>query len=601
MSESTRAEVFGRSPNRQSGRMLGRLLSGLRHSCGPSSWLLMLLVMGGILSTRVWADEPTAQDTAAGLQAGLLADWPLGKDGRDVSGQGRHLRSQGDLQWGQPGPAGPSSGAVSLNGRTTYLELPADQIPDLGTGDFSVSMWMQHATQATCLPGDLLSHYDPATLRGIQLGLKSQAVTTSVANDRHLHFGIDDQRESGWQDCGRPGNALLAFGLVVHRGELYAGTCEPGAGESGRVYRYAGGDRWIDCGAPDNSNSVTSLAVYEGELYVGTGKYRVAGSSLPESENQELGGRVFRYGSVGEWIPCGRLPDTEAIGGMVVYRGRLYASSLYRPAGFYRYEGDDRWTDCGVPEDGRRVVALGVFEDGLFGSSYDGGRVYRFDGEHWQDLGQLEDNTQTYSFAVYQGQLHVGTWPSGRVYRYESPGVWTDIGRLGEELEVMGMLIHNGRFLAGTLPLAEVYAYTGGTNWRRLDQLDRTPDVKYRRAWSMAEHQGRAYVSTLPSGHIHAYAAGLNTLHGHTIPAGWNHVGAVRRGGEIELYLNGNKVASAKLPPGEKPYNLTHGAPLWIGRGQNGPFQGELAQVKLYSRALSPAECQQLAKSSTNP
>ena len=50
----------------------------------------------------------------------------------------------------------------------------------------------------------------------------------------------------------------------------------------------------------------------------------------------------------------------------------------------------------------------------------------------------------------------------------------------------MGMLVHNGRLVAGTLPWAEVYSYEGDQVWKRLARLDHTPDVKYRRAWTMA-------------------------------------------------------------------------------------------------------------------
>lgn len=51
-----------------------------------------------------------------------------------------------------------------------------------------------------------------------------------------------------------------------------------------------------------------------------------------------------------------------------------------------------------------------------------------------------------------------------------------------------------------TLPLAEAYVYEGDTTWRRMQQLDKTENVKYRRAWTMAEHAGKVYCSTLPSG-----------------------------------------------------------------------------------------------------
>ena len=339
-------------------------------------------------------------------------------------------------------------------------EIPAAEAPRLGNGDFTVAMWAKSEEITDRLPGDLISRYDPATCRGFHLTLKTNTgVTPNQANWRHLQFGIDDDRASAWRDCGRPGQALLARGLATHEGALYAGTCEPGKDQSGRVYRYAGGQQWIDCGAPDQSNSVAALAAYQGKLYAGTGQYRVAGSSLPESENLTPGGRVFRYEGGSRWTACGQLPETEAVGGLVVFRGRLYASSLYQPAGFFRYEEGTTWTVLPVPQGPdlrtgvtgpRRVQSLTVHDGFLYASSYDGGRVYRFDGQEWTDCGQVGENTQTYAFAPYLGRLHVATWPSGRVFRFEALDHWTDTGRLGDELEVMGMLVHNGRFVAGT-------------------------------------------------------------------------------------------------------------------------------------------------------
>ncbi|MBU6180611.1 MAG: hypothetical protein KGR69_13170, partial [Verrucomicrobia bacterium] len=220
--------------------------------------------------------------------------------------------------------------------REPFTVPPAD-MHAFDQGDFSIALWLK----ADAGPGgDLVSRYDPVKRQGFHLTLKSNpGVTSNQANWRHLQFGIDDHRDSGWTACGRPGRALFAFALAVHEGALYAGTCEPGKDERGRVYRLDGGDRWIDCGAPDGSNSVTALAVFDGALYAGTGKYRVAGSSLPESENTTLGGKIFRYEGGTQWIECGQLPGTEAVGGLVVHEGKLHASSLYKPAGFFRYEG----------------------------------------------------------------------------------------------------------------------------------------------------------------------------------------------------------------------------------------------------------------------
>lgn len=483
---------------------------------------------------------------------------------------------------------------------TGPVTVPSTESVAFEKGDFTLALWLK----ADAGPGgDLVTRYDPAKRRGFHLTLKSNpGVTSNQPNWRHLQFGIDDHRDTEWTACGRPGQALFAFALAVHDGALYAGTCEPGRGERGRIYRYDGSDRWIDCGAPDGSNSVTALAVFDGALYAGTGKYRVAGSSLPESENQIPGGKVFRYGGGDQWTDCGQLPGTEAVGGLVVHEGKLHASSLYKPAGFFRYEGGTQWTSLPVPRGPdnttnevvpKRVVPLTVHDTSIYAGSYDAGHIYRFDGAGWTNCGRLGENTQTYSFASLGGALTVGTWPSGRVYRFDGIERWTDLGRLGEELEVMGMLVHNGRFLAGTLPLAEVYEYEGGTTWKRLARLDPTPDVKYRRAWTMAEYDGLVFVSTLPSGVIHSFAAGTQVQWGHSLSENWHHVAAVKTSGSIALYLDGKEVARRETDLAD--YDLANEAPLRLGDGRNGTLKGRMREVRVYREALTKEAIANLA------
>jgi hypothetical protein len=484
-------------------------------------------------------------------------------------------------------------------------EIPPSEAPRLGTGDFTLAMWLQSDENSDRLSGDLISQYNPVKHCGFHLTLKSNpGATTNQANWRHLQFGIDMNRESAWKDCGRPGNATVAFGLAVHEGALYAGTCEPGKDESGHVYRYAGPNQWVDCGAPDRSNSVMALAVHQGKFYAGTGKYRLAGSRLNESSNTTMGGRVLRYEGGTRWTDCGQLPDTEAVGGFVVFKNQLYAASLYKPAGFFRYEGESHWTSLSVPQGPdlktqevgpKRVEALTVHEGYIYASSYDGGHVHRFDGKSWTDCGQLGDNTQTYSFTQYEGRLYVGTWPSGRVYRFEDLNKWTDVGRLGAELEVMGMAVHNGRLLAGSLPLAEVYSYEGGTTWKCLTRLDHTPDVTYRRAWTMAEHGGQVFCSTLPSGKVYAFSAGLQTAWEHTLSSAWHHVTAVKSSDRLTLYVDGKKVSETPVPDNVN-YQLDSEQPLRLGIGMNGPLNGRLSDVRIYQRVLKPGEVESLAK-----
>jgi hypothetical protein len=527
------------------------------------------------------------------IHKGLAGHWTLSGNTGDISGNGRDAIVLGDIDTMVKGPDGQAGSAILFNGLNSCLEIKSGRLFNPGKNDFSLSVWVKTGDDNDDVPGDIISQYDTSLHRGFHLSLKSNAVTTSQANALQVHFGIDSNHMSEWSDCGRPGNALCAFSLASFNGSLYAGTTEAGKDESGHVYRYAGERQWIDCGSPDKSNSVMALAVFNGKLYAGTGKYRLAGSALPESENLNPGGNIFRYEGDKNWTDCGKLPEAESIGGMIVYRGDLYASSLYRPAGFYRYDGKKSWIDCGTPG-GKRVVALAVYNGFIYASSYDGGFVYRYDGNGWTDCGQLGNNTQTYSFAVYKGRLYVGTWPSGRVYSFGDINRWTDAGRLGNELEVMGMLVHNGRMIAGTLPLAEVYFFRGDTLWEKIVRLDHTRDVKYRRAWTMAEHDGKVFCSTLPSGKIFSYESGRNVLSTNPVTPGWHHLAAVKSEDRLSLFIDGKKLAQSE-PFDPDMFDLDNQMPLKIGFGSNDYFNGSMANIRLYNRALSSREIRYLS------
>ncbi len=217
--------------------------------------------------------------------------------------------------------------------------------------------------------------------------------------------------------------------------------------------------------------------------------------------------------------------------------------------------------------------------------------VYRFDDPGWTDCGTPRVTTQTYSFMQHQGELFVGTWPIGNVFVLREPGVWDDRGPLGEEKESMGMAVYNGKLYAGTLPFANVYRYDGGTTWTDTGRLDTTPDVQYRRAWSMAVFQGKLFCGVLPSGRVLSYETGRSISRDYELPPGWVHLVAQRRGGMMNLYVNGrhvNEKSHANL-------DVDTTASLRIGLGQHDYFNGRLKDVRLYARALDEAEVAALA------
>ena len=212
--------------------------------------------------------------------------------------------------------------------------IEAAELPGWGESDFSIALWLRCSEPSRQLPGDILSQYDHRARRGFHLSLKSNSGVTSnqptggTCSLASTMTGVRVGRTVGAR------RKLVCVALAVHEGQLFAGTCEPGVDQAGRVYRLGGEGQWMDCGPLDGANSVTALAVHQGQLYAGTGKYRTAGSALEESANPIPGGSIFRYAGDQRWMACGRLPDRQAVGGLAVYDGRLYASSLYQPAGF---------------------------------------------------------------------------------------------------------------------------------------------------------------------------------------------------------------------------------------------------------------------------
>lgn len=548
--------------------------------------IILLLGFSLILGTaNTNAEEPT-----------LIARWNLNGDAQDSSGNELHAQNHA-ANLTTPAAQPRTGKAATFDGKTFYLEVPNAEPLTLGTDEFSITAWVNTAADLDDVLGDIISKYDSQARRGFNLTIKHNVGgTTSQANYRHVQFGIDNNHlDNAWSDNGRPGEAILIYSLAVHDGALYAGTCVAGTNQAGRVYRFDGDQSWIDCGAPDRCNAVSALAVYDGHLNAAVSKYRLAGSSLTESENPYPGGKIYRYDGDGTWELVGTLPEVQAINGLAVFRGKLYASSMYAPAGLFRYDGDQNWTNCGSPG-GKRVEALAVYNGFLFATGYDEGAIYRFDGSDWTHCGNLADNTQTYSFAIHHGRLYVGTWRSGRVYRYEADNHWTDMGQLGEELEVMGMAIYNGGLFAGTLPLAEVYRFDGPNQWKNTGRVDLTPDVRYRRAWTMAVFDGRLFVGTLPSGHVMSIEAGKSVTLDRELPPGWVHLAAVKAPTRLQLYLDGELAAeSATFDAAD--YDLTNTQPLMIGFGPHDFFNGQLSDVRLYRGSLSQEEVAEIAAS----
>ena len=540
------------------------------------------------------------------LHDDLLGHWSFENDLQDHAPSKLHSAATNVAIGNIPGEQGRAGGAV-FDGRTSVIEVADHPSLHLAGNPFSLALWLHTDAGEGDVVGDLVSCYNPDTRTGFTLSVASMNGVTSspLVNDRHLHFGIDSGRaDEGWLDCGRPGQAVFVPALHVHEGDLYAGTFEIEAEQTGHLWRYEADGRWQDLGGcPDGSSIVPAITHFSGDLYCSTGRYRTEGSALGPRRNMRPGGRVYRIISDEQWVDCGLVgaegarPDdapevdhytdkADETTMLVPFRGELLAVSAHR-RGVWRYEGDGCWKPIG-PE--ARLISVTVFHGRLYGT-INGGPVMRYDGEgDWADCGRPATSTQTYGAAIYQSELYVGTWPEGEVYRYDGGSEWHPLPRLEFEREVMCLVVYNGKLYAGALPMGHVYRLDG-ENFTFVGNLDDSEAV-LRRVWTMAIYRGRLFGGTLPSGRVRHFQAGAMATSDRSLASGWRHIAAVRHRNKLELFVDGSLAAST---PCDDDFDLSCDRPLRIGQGQHAALSGALSDLRLYGRALSAEQIAELA------
>lgn len=533
------------------------------------------------------------------------------------------LRGRIDTQPGSLLSATPSGNLTLLpdgalfDGRSAQLAIGDSAQRFQGSFTLATRIWIDADAPENI--GSIASKYNHTTRTGFELSIIDHGgMTCASANYRNLSFSADTGTLPQWEDCGQCGDAIYIGALTVHNGHLYASTCEHGENKIGRVFRYVGGQQWEDTHLPCKANSAYGMASINNVLYVASGLYDVRGSQIHGAGNLNTETRMWRMESDGIWRDCGAPAGIdEDLFNVGIYRGKLYVTPSYSP-GLFRYEGGTTWTPCAAPYP--RLLSLAQWRGHLYGGGNrshrrngppperkinftilpDADGVYRYDDitDLWQPCGAIEEETQMYGFVPYYDRLCTATWPNGKVFDSASGIGWEDMGRLHpNETEVMAMGLYNSNLYAGTLPAADIFRYDGNRRWTRVGNVDNTPDVIYRRAWTMAVYGDGLYVGTLPSGRVHKMTVGNVATDGHQLTTGWHHIAAVRDGGQLRIYLDGRQCAESKT--GNTARNLANDVSLTIGKGSHGPFQGKMADLQLYDRALDALSIAKLSGSTT--
>jgi hypothetical protein len=137
----------------------------------------------------------------------------------------------------------------------------------------------------------------------------------------------------------------------------------------------------------------------------------------------------------------------------------------------------------------------------------------------------------------------------------------------------------------------------------------RTTDARYQAILSTYDPDRSEYnylLRTNPAGTLSLLAGGNNVVGGYRLDAvdqrsvndgAWHHVAAVLKlGSGVTFYVDGaqSSTVNVNLQVGVRPDPLTIGMALWKPYGGN--FSGDIDQVRIYRRALTPAEVQALAQ-----
>ncbi len=564
------------------------------------------------------------------LKTGLVGYWKLAGDCKDYSGQGNHGVNH-VVEFAAKGPDGSTGGVAQFNGRSNFIEVPHNDSLSLGTSDFSMTVWVKCDESGTDTIGDIVSKYDVSKRKGLNFQVLDNQFR-QPANRRNVLFGIDNAKTSSWTDCGNTAapKSVGTFSLCVHKGKLYSGSYTRNNGarsdlnpQGGHVYRYEGGTRWADCGRLGKSSNVLTLASYKGHLYGGVAFDAVENGSAA---------KVYRYEEdSGRWIDCGQVGNSLRVECMAVFGGRLYAGTfgahfLGDKYSVYRYEGGEKWSPFlptswtgNWPDKGGHpmVVSLGVYNDMLFAASTP---ISRYENGKWLSCGLADVNNcnQKWGWAIYRGNLYLGTYDKGYVYRWKGGEQWADCGRLTEEknTEVMALSVYNGGLYGSVYHTGEVFRYEGDTKWTNLGQLGKrgkrtkvgTVTGELPPIWSrcyggrpgasripaLAVYQGKLFAGVwnwefdLP-GHVFSIEAGKSVTYDHELGAGWKHLAAVKEANMLKLFVDGQLIASSTtFNPDD--FDISNNETLKIGFGTHDYFNGKMAQVRMYDRALADKE-----------
>jgi len=297
---------------------------------------------------------------------------------------------------------------------------------------------------------------------------------------------------------------------------------------------------WMDCGRPNQTSNYVSnsLTVFQGKLYAAT----------IDAKDERDWRHVYRYEGQNRWTDCGQVGTGKStgVGPLIVHQGHLYGITTtydwtrvrtgpYEPGRVYRYAGGTKWDDCGQPSDDRTLNCAASYKGKLYvGGGPQTWGVYVQEGEgRWGESKLFPKSGPQKCFphtmCCFNGKLYVG-WPS--VYAFDGEK-WTYAGVPSEPertLQTHSLTVYRGQLCAGTWPLAKVSRYLGGEKWQEFGRVGEDgTEVN-----SLVVYNGKLYGGSIPRAEVcrHDGEEKWTSLKRFYSPPGWIPVPPADNGGK---------------------------------------------------------------------
>lgn len=296
---------------------------------------------------------------------------------------------------------------------------------------------------------------------------------------------------------------------------------------------------WKDCGRPNpTSNYVSnSLTAFQGKLYAAT----------IDAQDEGDRRRVYRYDGGDRWIDCGQVGTEQTTGVMplIVHDGKLFAvtstydwtrvrEGAYAPGRVFEYAGGTHWLDRGRPSDNRTLNCAASYKGKLFvGGGPQAWGVYALDRQGQWETSKLfpmsgPQKCFPHTMCCFNGKLYVG-WPS--VYAFDGDE-WTYAGVPSDPestLQTHSLTAYRGQLCAGTWPLAKVSRYLGGEKWEVFGRVGEDgTEVN-----ALVVYNGKLYGGSIPRAEVCRYDGEeqWTSLKRFYSPDGWTPVPPADNGG----------------------------------------------------------------------